>query len=310
MKKLFAVLVLTLPLFSGVGEALAEINPALIDVQDGIARPAPTELALDSYLNWVQPIMQQHGLESPSGFTAKVFEWYQNEKNRGLPAEVEQDPEHIYVNVARPLAETIELEEAGDITEGNTVGAEVYAEQSGTMKEALSTMLFRWGRPANAEEGKTHPPGGPFQKRVDYFAANADWGPGAYASLTMRRSGGLLKNLFDRYIVLIRGNDTDGYDVLMQYLKAGGTTSSENCFAIAILRPVGPNKVAYKISTRYQGQSYKILGGIKLGREKIGFNIPKVRAVQVESNGLLKELQDTGNIKDRNSDLEYGDGND
>ena len=70
--------------------------------------------------------------------------------------------------------------------------------------------------------------------------------------------------------------------------------------------PAWERKVSYKISTRYQGQNYTILGGIRIGRDQIGFSVPKVRAVQVESNGLLKELQDTGTIKDRKNDLEFG----
>ena len=126
------------------------------------------------------------------------------------------------------------------------------------------------------------------------------------SSLTMRRNGGLVQDLFDRYIVLIRGDEIRGYDVLMQFLKTGGQSPTEKCFAIAMIRPLGSGKVSYKISTRYQGQNYTILGGIRIGRDQIGFSVPKVRAVQVESNGLLKELQDTGTIKDRKNDLEFG----
>ena len=284
--------------------ARADKNPALIDMQSGVSRPAPAELSLASYQAWAAPLLK--GADAVSAFTPKVFEWYQNEKDRGLPQDVYNDPQHIYVNVQRPLEETLAFENSGDITEGNTVGAEVYAEQAGTLTQALNTMLFRWGKPAGVAEGHTYPPGGPFQKRVDYFAANPDWGPQAYASLTMRRNGGLLQNLFDRYIVLIRGDETRGYDVLMQYVKPGGDSPTEKCFAIAILRPLPNGMVAYKISTRYQGQGYKILGSLKIGREQIGFNVQKDRAVQVESNGLLKELHDGGTIKDRKTDIEYG----
>jgi hypothetical protein len=294
-----SLLAILLPL-----SASADKNPALIDMQTGKPRPAPAELTLAAYQAWVTPLLQ--GADAWSAFTPKVFEWYQNEKDRGLPKEVFEDSQHIYVNVARPLAETDDFERNGDITEGNTVGAEVYAEQSGTVKQALDTMLFRWGKPSGAAEGHTYPPGGNFQKRVDYFAANADWGPGAFGSLTMRRNGGILKSLFDRYLVLVRGDDVKGYDVVMQYVKPGGDTPTEKCFAIAMIRPLSNGKVSYKISTRYQGQSYKILGGVKIGREQIGFNVQKVRAIQVEANQLLKELQDTGAIHDRKTDIEFG----
>jgi len=167
-------------------------------------------------------------------------------------------------------------------------------------------MLFRWGKPPAALGGQTYPPGGQFQKRVDYFAANPEWGPQAFATLTMRRNGGIVQDLFDRYLLLLRGDDAHGYDVIMQYVKPGGQTPTEKCFAIAILRPLPNGHVAYKLSTRFQGQSYKILGSVNIGRQQIGFNIAKVRAIQVESNALLKELQDTGTIKDRKTDIEYG----
>jgi hypothetical protein len=279
-------------------------NPALIDMQTGVSNPAPATLDYASYTAWSAPLLS--GSDSVSAFTPKIFEWYQSEKDSPLPAAVYSDPQRISVNVARPIAETDAFEDTGEITEGNTVGAEVYAEQTGTIDQALNTMLFRWGKPANASEGQAYPPGGPFGKRTDYLAANSDWGLGAFASLTMRRNGGIVSDLFDRYLVLVRGDSVKGYDVLMQYVKPGGDTSTEKCFAIAILRPLANGKVSYKISTRYQGQVYKMLGNISIGRSQVGFNVSKVRAVQVESNGMLKELQDTGTIKDHKSDIEYG----
>lgn len=300
MKTLIPALVLaTLPPI-----AHADLNPALVDMQTGKVNPAPAELTLEAYQAWVAPYVK--GSDAMSAFTPKIFEWYQVEKDRALPPEVYKDPQHIYVNVARPLQETDALEKGGDITEGNTVGAEVYAEQTGTLKQALDTMLFRWGKPTGAAEGKTYAPGGNFQKRVDYYAANPEWGPNAFASLSMRRNGGIIADLSDRYIVLVRGDETRGYDVLMQYVKPGGGTSTEKCFAIAMLRALPGGKVAYKISTRYQGQNYSILGSIAIGRAKVGFNPANARNLQIESNGMLKELQDTGTIKDRKSDIEFG----
>jgi hypothetical protein len=282
----------------------ASSSPALIDMQTGVSNPAPLTLDYASYTAWSAPILS--GSDAVSAFTPKIFEWYQNEKDSPLPAAVYADPQRIAVNVARPIAETDAFEQTGEITEGNTVGAEVYAEQTGTIDQALNTMLFRWGKPANAAEGQAYPPGGPFGKRTDYIAANSDWGLGAYASLTMRRNGGIVSDLFDRYLVLVRGDSVKGYDVLMQFVKPGGDTNTEKCFAIAMLRPLPNGKVSYKISTRYQGQVYKVLGNISIGRSQVGFNVSKVRAVQVESNGMLKELQDTGTIKDRKTDIEFG----
>jgi len=280
-------------------------NPALIDVETGVSSPAPAALELGSYLDWATPLLQEGGRDGVSAFTPKIFEWYERERNTGLPAQVYQDPERIYVNVQGPLAETIELEQASEIEEGNTVGAEVYAEQNGTVREALETMLFRWGKPVGKGEGKTVPPAGNFGKRSDYFAPNADWGSSAFASLTLRRDGGIIKPIYDRYIVLLRGDDQVGYDVVMQYLKPAGPTETKQVFAIALIRPLPGGKSSYKISTRFQGQSYKILG-LKMGRSQIGFNEKKVRAIQVESAGLMKELQETGNIHDRKTGIDFG----
>lgn len=276
-------------------------NPALLDLP--AAGPAPASLTLDSFAKWATPLLQP---SYASAFTANVFSWYENEKNRDLPVEVSRDPGKIFVNVDRPLRETIELEEAGEITEGNTVGAEVYAEMSGSVHEVLETMLYRWGKPTGEAEGKTYPLGGQFAKRVDYWAPNANWGEQAYASLTLRRDGGIVKDIADRYIVLIRGNDAQGYDVFMQFVRPGGTTLTKQCFAIAIIRPLSNGKTSYKLSTRFQGQSYKVLGNVRIGRAQIGFNVAKVRAIQEETMNMLKELRDTGKIADHKTDIEYG----
>lgn len=186
------------------------------------------------------------------------------------------------------------------------MGAEVYAELQGTTDLALEAMLYRWGKPIGKTDGFTYPPGGPFARRIEYFAPNADWGSMAYASLSLRRDGGIVKDLADRYMMLVRGDSQRGYDVLMQYIGAGGTTPTTKVFAMAIIRPVADGKVSYKISTRFQGQSYKVLGNVSIGRKNIGFNPDKVRAVQMEYAGNLKELRETGKISEKKSDIEWG----
>lgn len=301
MKNSLAIFALVFPLTLSA----AEISPALRGVQNGVSRPAPAELEYNSYLQWAGPMLREGGRDRLSAFTSRVFDWYRANRDTGLPPEVYKNPEKIYVNIDRPLAETIELEASGEIEEGNTVGAEVYAEQSGSVKEALETMLYRWGKPTGAVEGKTYPPGGQFARRVEYYAPNPDWGPNAFANLSVRKDGGIVQNLTDRYLLLIRGDEAKGYDVLMQYLQPGGSTATQQVFAISLIRPVSPGKVAYKISTRFQGQSYKILGGVKIGRTQVGFNVQKIRAVQVESNGFLRELQTLGAIPDRKTDIEF-----
>lgn len=289
-------------LFGVSASANPAANPALRDVPRS-HQPAPTELTFQSYQEWAAPLLRP---DYASAFTGKIFEWYEEEKGRGLPPEVYRDAGRVYVNVERPLRQTIEFEDAGDIEEGNTVGAEVYSEMTGTVNQVLTTMLFRWGKPVGSDDGFTYPPPGQFARRIDYWAPNPGWGPQAYASLSLRRDGGIVNDLADRYIVLLRGDDERGYDVFMQYVRPGGETSTKQVFAIAIIRPLSNGKVSYKISTRYQGQSYKVLGNVSIGRKNIGFNVEKVRAVQVETMNMLKALRETGKIPEKKSDIEFG----
>jgi hypothetical protein len=285
----------------------ASLNPALIDVQTGKPRIAPEKLDQEAYLAWAEPILKPAaGTDYTSAFTSLVFEWYESERERGLPQEAIDAKEKFYINVQRPLEQTIELEEAGEIEEGNTVGAEVYAELDASAEQALTAMLFRWGKPVGKEEGNTYPAASPFSRRVDYFAPVADWGSNGFASLSLRRDGGIVKDMADRYMVLVYGDKDRGYDVLMQYIKPAGKTSTSRVFAIAMIRPLANGKTSYKISTRYQGQSYKVLGNVSIGRSNIGFNPEKVKAVQIDYANQLKELKETGNIKDKKTDIEFG----
>jgi hypothetical protein len=285
----------------------ADQNPALIGVQTGNSHPAPAELNLDSYTAWAQPILQpKSGADYTSAFTSLVFDWYEREKDSPLPPDVAQDPQHIFVNVQGPENETIQLEQSGDIEEGNTVGAEVYAEMDGTVAQALEAMLYRWGKPVGQKDGFTYPPGDTFSRRIEYFAPNADWGAQAFASLSLRKDGGVVHDLADRYLMLVRGDDKHGYDVFMQYIGPAGTTDSKECFAIAIIRPTSPGKVSYKLSTRFQGQSYKVLGNVTVGRAQIGFNSAKDREIQLEYMAELKELQASGAIADHKTDISWG----
>lgn len=273
-------------------------NPALDNVLTGRQNPAPVELSLASFKAWVTPIVVKGDDDYYSAFTEKVFAWYEREKDRALPPEVSSDREKIYTDVEGPKRQTIEMEEAGEIEEGNTVGAEVYSEMQGTVGQVLEAMLYRWGKPVGKWEGSTNPQDSQFAKRADYFAPNPEWAAGGFATLTQRQNGGIAKDLFDRYIVLVRGDERKGYDVIMQYLKPeNARTSSKKSFAIAIIRPIDANRTSYKISTRYQGQSYSFLGNVSVGRNNIGFNAQRVRQRQQEFAKTLKELRDTGTIK-------------
>ncbi len=305
MKKILVALAIFMSV--GIAHAEEKQNPALIDMETGVQRPAPAVLEYTSYVQWVQPILEwESGKSALSAFTPHVFAWMEEQKGRPLPPEVFKDPKKIFVNVDRPLQQTIQLEDAGEIEEGNTVGAEVYAEMEGSVEEGLAAMLFLWGRPVGEASGRTYPAASPFARRVEYSAPLPELGEGAFANLTLRRDGGVIKDLADRYILLVRGNAQVGYTVVMQYVRPALKTETQHVFAMALLEPMGEGKFSYRISTRYQGQNYKILGGIKLGRATVGFNREKVRAVAEEYRARIQELRLTGTIKDKKTDIEWG----
>ncbi len=294
-----SVLALAMALFASQ-TALA--GPALGGFPDVGARLAPAELSEDAYRRWAEPLLNATGTDRTSPFTAKIFAWYEANKNTGLPAEVAKDPQKIYADVATAKAETIKLETDGEINKYIAAGANVYAEMEGTTDQALETTLFLWGKPVGKSEGRTKPEASPtHSKRVDYLEPNEKFGPGAFANLEIRRNGGIVRDLSDHYLILVRGNSVKGYDVLMQFVAPEGKTETTAVLAIAIIRPLPNGKVAHKIASRYMGQSYGILGPI--GRDAMGFNQTKVKAIEKRFTDYVNELRTTGTIKDQKNDL-------
>lgn len=288
-------LVLSSTAFAGAG------NPALNGVINVGTRLAPDQLSLEAYNRWVEPIAKPRGEDYTSAFAPKIFAWFERQKNAPLPNAVSADPDKIYVDVETAKAQTIALEDNGDIDPYTTAGADVYAMVNGSVDQALEAQLNVWGKPVGKTEGKTNPSPMPFSRRADWFAPNPLWGAGAYVNLEMRRDGGIIKNISDRYLLLVRGDSQKGYDVLMQFIGQAGESSTTNVLAIAIIRPLPNGKASFKISSRYQGQSYRILGDI--GRNTIGFSQSKVRQMQLNYVNSVNELRATGRIKDHDSDL-------
>jgi hypothetical protein len=281
--------------------AQAATNPALDGIINVGNRPAPAQLERNAYLRWAEPILKNGGKDYSSAFAEKIFAWFEREKDRPLPAEVQKDPEKIFVNVEGPKAETIALENSGEIEPYVAAGAEVYAELQGTVDQALEAELNLWGKPVGQSEGRTKPAPAPFGKRVDYLAPNPLWGSGVFASLEIRKNGGIINDLSDRYFVLVRGDSQKGYDIAMQFIGVVGESATSNVFAIAIIRPLPNGKSSFKISSRYQGQSYRILG--EVGRNTIGFSSSKVRGLQKNYMDTIVELRSTGKILDHTNDL-------
>ncbi len=277
-------------------------GPGLDGMPDVGKRPAPAELSKEAYLRWAEPLLNATGTDRTSPFSQSIFAWYEANKNSPLPEQVGRDPQKIYADVATAKAETIALEDAGEIPKYVAAGGNVYAEIEGTLDQALEANLFLWGKPIGKQEGRTKPDASPtHSKRVDYAEPNEKWGPGAYANLEIRKNGGIVRDLSDHYLVLVRGDNVKGYDVLMQYLAPEGQSETIAVLAIAMLRPLPNGKIAHKISSRYMGQSYGILGPI--GRDAMGFNQTKVKGIEKRFVDYVTELRTTGTIKDQKNDL-------
>jgi hypothetical protein len=281
--------------------AFATVNPALDGIINVGTRLAPATLTLDSYNRWVEPIAKPAGKDYTSGYAPAIFAWYERQQNAPLPPQVNADPEHIYVDVETAKAQALALEASGDVEPYTSAGADTYALVDGTVDQALEAELNVWGKPVGAPEGKTKPAPAPFGKRANWLAPNPLWGAGAYASLEVRKDGGIIYDLSDRYLLLVRGDSSKGYDILMQYIGPVGQTSTTNVLAIAMIRPAPNGKASFRISSRYQGQSYRFLGDI--GRNTIGFSQSKIRGIQKSYVDTVHELRTTGKIADHVNDL-------
>jgi|GEM_PF-1738202 len=277
-------------------------GPALDGIPDVGNRPAPAELSKEAYLRWAEPILNATGVDRTSPFSEHIFAWYEANKNSALPDQVNKDPQKIYADVATPRAETIAMENAGTIEKYIAAGGNVYAEIQGTTDQVLEATLFLWGKPIGKTEGKTKPEAQPtHSKRADYFEPNAKWGPGAFANLEIRKNGGIVRDLSDHYLLLVRGDSAKGYDVLMQYVGPQGQSETSAVLAIAVIRPLGNGKTSHKIASRYMGQSYGILGPI--GRDAMGFNQTKVKGIEKRFTDYVNELRTTGKIADQTNEL-------
>lgn len=278
------------------GIAPGKVNPALTAMKPAKALAAPQSLEQNAYVAWLEQYRAAIGADDfSSAFTETVFEWYQNEKDRDLPQQAYQNRDRIYVDVDNAKAKAMELERNGDIEELTTVGADIYAEMDGSPDEVLKTMLFRWGKPVDMEEGKTYPAAAPFGKRVEYYAKMPELGPNAFVNMTMRHNGGIVQNLEDRYLLLIYPSSMGGWDLVMQFVRPAGKTSTTRSIAITTIRPGKGGKTAFKMAMRYQGQNYGALGGF-IGRNQFGFNEAKVREGQLGFHKMLKQLREKGSI--------------
>ncbi len=251
----------------------------------------PAQLERDSYLDWLNSIQS-----NVSPFIEASFDWFYAERGRELPSEVYSDPQEIFVTVDRALSETIELEDVGEIPKAVTYGAEAYLRINAPIKTVLETILFRWGKPIGAIEGSTSPFDSIYGQRRETLEAR--WGQGSYWSIELKAHGGVAKDVRDNYTLLVRGNETSGYEIIGSFHSPFGETTTTSSLMMIQLRPMNAGVTAYKSLLRHMGQYYGFLG-IEYGRKNFGFNVSRVRDGQVDFLHAVDELKRTGAIRER-----------
>jgi hypothetical protein len=250
----------------------------------------PAELTRATYLGWLSNVGS-----NVSPFYVKMMDWYDEQLRTALPAAVYTDPDKLYVTVDRPLRETIELEQAGEIEEGNTVGFEAYGVLDVPIAVALETKLFTWGKPIGKREGDTYPMDTVFSNRHDILTER--WGPGNYFSRGIHTGGGIVQDLRDDYSVLVRSDGKGGYVMYNAYYGPSGDTASIAHISIVTLAPTADGKTEFRQCVRQNGQSYKVFG-LDYGRRNFGFNVSRFRQGEKQLTAQMVELKNTGKIKE------------
>lgn len=268
---------------------LASLPAHALALGSGRANP-PGAITRASYASWLNAI------NSPaSPFADHIFDWQDEQLRSALPNPVNSDPDKLHVRVDRPMAETIALEQSGDIEEGNTIGFEAYAIIPAPIQTVLEAKLFTWGKPVGKAEGETWPFDSVFSQKHDSLTAK--WGAGNYYSTSDTSGGGIVKNLHDDYTLLIRGSDADGYTLYAGFFAARQNSPTTSHLSIVTLKPLPGGKTEFRQTVRQQGQSYKIFG-IDYGRRNFGFNADRVRQGQKQFFATVNELKTTGRIKE------------
>jgi hypothetical protein len=252
---------------------------------------APANPNHAAYRAWLE------SLDTPvSPFFDDLFAWNEAQEKTPLPAEVARDPQRLFVSVQRPLAETIRLEDSGEIEESVTLGLESYGQLNAPVSVVLETVLFRSGKPVGKTEGTTYPHDSIFGFRQESLRER--WGQGAYYVTNKKTGGGIVRDQNDSYTMLVRGNAERGYLVLSSFLAPVGATETKSALTIVRLVPLPGGRTDYRISSRFMGQSYGFFGK-EAGRANFGFNVTRIRQGQLEFYAQVKELMETGKISER-----------
>jgi hypothetical protein len=255
----------------------------------------PATLEKNSHNAWLAQI----GANSVSPYADFAFGWFETQKTRALPAQVNSDPDKLFVSVAGPLAEAVKMEDSGEVSKGTSYGLETYAIVDANVNQVLDTILFRWGKPVGQSGGITYPYDTVFGYREE--RAQIEWGPGAYKTYTFKRNGGIAKDMNDVFAMIVRGDAQKGYTLVGSFLEPyghGTTTESSTYITIIYIRPTSDGKTDYRVAGMLTGQDYSFFG-VENGRKNFGFNSVKIREGQKEFLKQVKALKDTGKIPER-----------
>ncbi|GHS90015.1 hypothetical protein FACS189487_11260 [Campylobacterota bacterium] len=225
-----------------------------------------------------------------------VFRWYEVQQKSALPAQVNQDPDKLYVSVTAPLAEAVKVEAAGDAEQGTTYGLETYGILDAPINTVLETFLFRWGKPVGKANGVTHPNDTVFGKREEKL--DVEWGPGNFKTYTKKTNGGIANDENDSFALLLRGDATSGYALVGAFIAPIGETTTTSYITIIYIKPTADGKTEYRVAGMLGGQSYAFFG-LDNGRKNFGFNVSRIREGQKDFYSQVKALKETGKIPEK-----------
>lgn len=267
----------------------------------------PENLTEDSYSEWAYENLPEDAF---SPYTSELFAWLAANKGSELPQKVFTDPNNIYVNVEPAIAITDKLEQAARIPIARAVGSDIYALIDAPVDAVLKAWKFKMGLPVDKTTmGSTYPIDAIFTvKRKESFLPITRFGDGAYLNLMEREapSAGVVKAMNNINLIVIRGNEKQGYMVLFQFIKPLGKTTTGSSMAFVLIEPHKSGKTAYKIATRHIGQEYyftSVVGRVGWNiakstlRNEFGFKASRHYAVQKNLHDLIGELKATGTIK-------------